>query len=40
MVTTKDFNEKYKDYLKEGHYGLSFAQRWLKTIENFLNKEK
>jgi len=21
-MTTKEFNEKYKDYLEEGHYGL------------------
>lgn len=23
MNTTKEFNEKYKDYLEEGHYGLA-----------------
>lgn len=22
-MTTKEFNEKYKDFLKEGHYGLA-----------------
>jgi hypothetical protein len=24
-MTTKEFNEKYKDYLEEGHYGLDIS---------------
>jgi hypothetical protein len=26
MKTAKEFNEKYKDYLEEGHYGLAIDE--------------
>ena len=31
MRTNKEFNDKYKDYLEEGHYGLDINH--LKVIE-------
>ena len=31
MKTTTEFNEKYKDYLEHGYYGLSFGN------EEFIN---
>lgn len=26
MRTTKEFNEKYKDYIEEGHYGMDIGE--------------
>ena len=26
MRTTKEFNEKYKDYIEEGHYGMDISE--------------
>jgi len=26
-MTTKEFNEKWKDYLEEGHYGLDISHK-------------
>lgn len=36
MKTTEEFNEKYKDYLEEGHYGMSLDNS--KALE-YLDKE-
>ena len=35
-MTTEEFNEKYKDYLEEGHYGLDLEKP--EAIE-YLDKE-
>lgn len=35
-MTANEFNEKYKDYLEEGHYGLALDNK--EAIE-FLDKE-
>ena len=42
-MTTEQFNEKYKDYLEEGHYGLAIGAtefvEWLdKKFEDFIKK--
>ena len=34
--TAKEFNEKYKDYLEEGHYGMSLSN---KEALEYMNKE-
>lgn len=36
MININEFNEKYKDYLKEGHYGLDLYKA--EAIE-YLDKE-
>ncbi len=33
-MTYQDFNEKYKNYLEEGHYGLSFD---IPSVTSFLD---
>jgi hypothetical protein len=33
-MTTKEFNEKYKDYLEEGHYGLDIN---IPSVVEYLN---
>jgi hypothetical protein len=35
-MTSIQFNEKYKDYLSEGHYGLALED---KDMINYLDKE-
>ena len=42
-MTVKDFNEKYKDYLEEGHYGLDVSDPlfivWLdEKFQEFIKK--
>ena len=42
-MTTGQFNEKYKDYLEEGHYGLAFGDEefinWLDSkFQEFIKK--
>ena len=42
-MTTGQFNEKYKDYLEEGHYGLAFGDEefvnWLDNkFQEFIKK--
>jgi hypothetical protein len=34
-MTTNEFNEKYKDYLEEGHYGLAIN---IPTVIEFLDE--
>lgn len=36
LNTSKDFNEKYKDYLECGHYGLQLPN---KEVIEYLDKE-
>lgn len=36
MKTSEDFNNKYKDYLEEGHYGLDLDK---KEALEYLDKE-
>ncbi len=35
-MTTEEFNEKYKDYLEEGHYGLDLSHN---EAIRYLDKE-
>lgn len=35
-MTAEEFNEKYKDYLEEGHYGLDIHNE---EVINYLDKE-
>jgi hypothetical protein len=35
-MTTKEFNEKYKDFLEEGHYGLAINDN--PEVIDFLDK--
>ena len=35
-MTSKEFNEKYKDYLETGHYGLDID---IPTVVDYLDKE-
>jgi hypothetical protein len=38
-MTTQEFNEKYKDYLEEGHYGLSISYPAVITYLDAMFKE-
>lgn len=39
VKSLKDFNEKYKDYLEEGHYGLSFeGEEFLKFLDDLFKE--
>ena len=33
-MTSKEFNEKYKDYLEEGHYGMSISDEDVISISD------
>ena len=35
-MTNKEFNEKYKDYLEEGHYGLAIN---ISTVAEYLDSK-
>ena len=35
IMTTTDFNEKYKEYLEDGHYGLDIS---IPSVVSYLNE--